>query len=157
MRILLSFVLTLGAFAGPIGALASLQSPSNIPVYPGAMKLPTQMTSPTKACGHEMMVIVYRSTAGAESVRQWYAGKMPGSTTLKITSPSSGVSGFLVVAPGGATAVSISRPPAEAKTLIGLYAYDPPYGARDIALLRGAQQGDPGARATLKRLCGEDD
>jgi hypothetical protein len=157
MRLSIGFALTLGAFAGPLAAFAALQSPSNLPVYPGAIKIPTPLSSPTKSCGHEMMLIVYRSTAGAESVRQWYAGKMPGSTSLKITSPSSGVSGFMIVAQGGATAVTISRPPGEARTVIGLYAYDPPYGARDIALLRAVQRGDAAAKATAKRLCGEGD
>jgi hypothetical protein len=143
-------------------AVAALTGPpTNLPVYTGAQKLPYQISKPIKRCGGEMAMTVYRSTASMAAVERWYASKIPGATIVKEseTAGNGGMSGTLMVVPGGAEGVTLSERAAAAGggTVIGLTAYDPPYSDRDVALIRAAGNGDRAAQATLKRLCPSDE
>lgn len=158
----LSFLIAAGvmaALAQATSALAALSGPStNLPVYPDSTKLASQMPKPMKTCGRDMMVTVYQTKASSDAVERWYISKIAGATSVKIFSPSAGMTGALILLPGGAEGVSVSQVHVGAgnDTVIGLTAYDPPYGDRDVATLRAATKGDRTAQATFKRLCDSD-
>ena len=149
-----------------------------LPVYPGAVKSPTQMTKAFSACGHKMTMTLYRvADADADKIGDWYAAQMAGSTEMKddINAGPSSIHHVMVLNPDGTAGASIvdmpklppslakyaSRMPAGARgTQLAIATYDPGFDAADQALFKAAFSGDAAAKtaatAQLKAKCGTD-
>ena len=146
---------------------------TNLPVFPGAAKMPMRINGGT-FCNHKMSLAVYRAnSASADQVADWYAGRMNGAIKLNIGKQMGGgaaVTGYTLVDPSGADAASVSQThfgPSMGKmaqtmganrTTIGLVTYNPPLSPAEMQMMRDITGGDAAARqrarAQLKAKCG---
>ncbi len=141
---------------------------SDLPIYPGATKIPTHLKASTVSCGHKIEVIPYETAASAKTVAKWYEGKIPGRTVIDQSSTDSGDvdTQITVLNPDGSEGVNVhqtvlgnARLQAAAKQLgsdktqIAITTYTPPLGAGYIALETRAVHHDSAALAQLKAAC----
>ena len=141
---------------------------SDVPIYPGATKVPTHLTGSAVNCGHKIQVVPYESAANAKTVAKWYEGKFAGASVLDQSSADSGDvdTQITVLNSDGSAGVNVhqivlgnARLQAAAKQLgsdkteIGISTYSPPLGAGYIALESRAVHHDAAALAQLKAAC----
>jgi hypothetical protein len=144
----------------------------DVPVYPGAVKMPTQV-KPMKWCGHTISMAVYHAPkADLNSVMTWYASKLPGATkimdkTLSHGPSSSSQAAEMISGDGRQVAFGMemhvsglaAKYAADVDgTTISVGTYDPPISPDDLALMMKADQGDAAAKAqaiaAVKAKCG---
>lgn len=151
---------------------------TGLPVYPGAVKTPTQMQRSVKMCGSVMSMTLYRiPDADADTVSKWYGARMANAIHMSFhsdtgtTAATSQNEAFF--SPDGSSSVMVMQMhltsaslAAAAKTIgadkttIGLNTYNPPFSPDVVRAMQQASQGDAAAkaaaRATVKAKCGSD-
>jgi hypothetical protein len=141
---------------------------SDLPIYPGATKIPTHVKGSTVSCGHKIEVIPYETAANAKTVAKWYEGKIPGGTVIDQSTTDAGDvdTQIMVMKPDGSEGVNVhqsvlgnaklqaaAKQLGSDKTEIALTTFTPPLGAGYVALESRAVHGDSAALAQLKAAC----
>ncbi len=141
---------------------------SDLPIYPGATKIPTQMKGGFENCGHKIDIIAYETAANAKAVAKWYEGKIASAAVIDQSTTDTGdvEMQIAVLKPDGSEGVNLhqsvlgngglqaaAKQLGTDKTSIGLTTFTPPLGAGYIALETRAVHGDAAARAQLKAAC----
>jgi hypothetical protein len=160
---LAAIVLCVAHPSGPGNAEAS-----DVPVYPGATKVPTHVKASAVSCGHKIEVVPYETAAGAKAVAKWYQREIPGASVLDQSTTDSGDvdTQITVLKPDGSEGVNVhqtvlgnaglqaaAKQLGSDKTEIGITTYTPPLGAGYVALESRAVHHDAGALAQLKAAC----
>ena len=153
----LTLALTAAAAAAPA-------SSADLVLYPGATKLPRQMSTSIAFCGTKMTVVGYRlPDVNAQTVAAWYKSRIPGAIT--VTTPKANSIGIEVLAPDGHAAAVITQMrydpglASAAKSIgadragLGIATYDPPLSRDMIELIAAVAHGDSSARAKMKAHC----
>jgi hypothetical protein len=141
---------------------------SDLPIYPGATKIPTHIKASAVSCGHKIEVIPYETAASAKTVAKWYEGKISGASVLDQSTTDSGDvnTQITVLKPDASEGVNVhqmvlgnaklqaaAKQLGSDKTEIGLTTFTPPLGAGYVALEARAVHGDSAALAQLKAAC----
>jgi len=142
---------------------------SDLPIYPGATKIPTHMKMGNVVnCGHKIDVIPYETAASAKTVAKWYEGKISSASVIDQSTTDAGDvnTQITVMKPDGSEGVNVhqsvlgnaglqaaARQLGSDKTEIGLTIFTPPLGAGYVALESRAVHGDSAALAQLKAAC----
>ena len=149
-------------------AAQGVAATSNLPIYPGAVKLATQLTSTYSTCGHKMGLVSYDSATDGKTVAKWYESKIPGAVAVDLSKTDSGsvdteIEVFTPDASEGAVihqmSMTNSKLQAAAKSIgadktgIGLETFDPPLGADYLSLVKQAKHGDAAAKSALTARC----
>lgn len=156
---------------------AAPRAPSNLPVYPGAVKMAAQMQRPIKMCGSALSLTMYEvAGADAATVTKWYDARVNGGIHMSFHSDTGTTAATsendAIFSPDGSSSVMVmqmhlsSKLAAAAKsigadrTTIGLNSYDPPFSPDLVRAMQQAALGDEAAktaaRAMVKAKCGSD-
>lgn len=144
---------------------------SNLPIYPGATALATQLKRTFSTCGHEIRLVSYKSAADGKTVAKWYESKIPGAVVVDLSKTDSGSvdTEIEVFTPNTSEAAVIHQMSMTSSTLqaaaksigadktgIGLETFDPPLGADYLSLVKRARHGDAAAKSALTARCPKD-
>ncbi|HEY5426877.1 MAG TPA: hypothetical protein VIJ77_10025 [Candidatus Tumulicola sp.] len=159
----------------PSGASAPAETngsvASNLPIYPGATKMPHQMNEAMKVCGTSMSMTTYSAKdAEATSVAKWYKDRIANAVQITM-GPDSNSANYEIFQPDGSGAAVVMQMhfPGNlgkaAKTLgadettFATETFDPPLSRDVIGLFVRGTSGDAAAqaaaRAQLKAKCGD--
>jgi hypothetical protein len=146
-------------------------SADDLPLYPGATKVPHQVSVPVTNCGHKILVVDYDTNDSPDKVADWYKARIPGAMTIRHNSDPDQTSIEVIDQDGARAAVAERMHFANAKlqasaasigmdkTTVGLERFDPPLGHAYLELM---QQGESNpaaanaARAKLTAMCPKD-
>jgi hypothetical protein len=159
------------AAATASGEVATPGSIANLPQYPGAEKMSTQLTRAVTYCGYKMNMTMYQVPgAGASTVADWYAGKIGNpiriNANVQASNGSGGRTNIELLDPGGGYGVVVGQMHLSGqlaaaakkagldKTTIGTITYDPPISSGDMQMLVQAAGGDKAAVGRMKAKCG---
>lgn len=151
---------------------------TGLPVYPGAVKTPTQMQRSVKMCGSVMSMTLYRvANANADTVSKWYGDRMANAIHMSVHSDTGTTAAKsqdeVFFSPDGSSSAMVMQlhltsPNLAAagktigvgETTIGLNTYNPPFSPDVVRAMQQEFQGDAAAkaaaRATVKAKCGSD-
>ena len=161
MKQLLIISLTIATAAAP-----AVAAPPTLALYPGATKLPRQMSEAIQFCGTKMTTVAYRvPNVSAQTVAAWYASHIPGGITVRIRKPNDTlIEVFEPDGHAGAVITQMHFDPQLAsaaksigadRTGLGIVTFDPPMSADKIDREGKAANGDASAKAKLKAQCGQ--
>ena len=152
------------ALALVVGTAPLAASADDLPLYPGATKLPHQVAPPVTNCGHKISAIDYDTNDGPDKVAAWYKGRIPGATTIRLHYDPAQVSIEVFDADGAHAAIAQRMQFANAKlqaagasigmdkTTIGLERFDPPLGHAYLELVQHGESNPAAANAIRSKL-----
>jgi hypothetical protein len=150
-------------------ATAGGAAATSLPVYPGAVKMSTQLARTFTYCGYKMNMTMYQVHGpSGRTVADWYAGKI--TNPVRINANVEGRTGAQtnteLFDPNGAYGVVVqqmifsgqlaaaAKKYGADKTTIGIVTYDPAISSSDMQIFALAAGGDKAAFARMKAKCG---
>jgi hypothetical protein len=156
-----------GTTAAPVAAAGGATGDTagaDLPVYPGATKLPMRAQSIPTSCGSKVALVAYNVAADARTVANWYKERMSGAVTID-SSDEGGDSGSTqveILGANAAEAVVVSQMHFTGKlataaksidadkTTLGFETFDPPLGQDYVTLMTQAVGSDPSAKQAAR-------
>lgn len=141
-------------------------SAGDLPLYPGATKVPhqTDATGTVTNCGHKISTTAYDTNDMPDKVAGWYKGRIPGALTIRLHGDPDQISVEVFDADGSRAAIAQRMQFANAKlqaagasigmdkTTIGLERFDPPLGHAYLELMQQGEANPAAAKAAQAKL-----